>query len=38
MNIDLALWVAGVNGLAAPVILKGIKPRAAPCCCRQIWK
>ena len=32
MNIDLALWVAGVNGPAAPVVLRGIKPRTAQSC------
>jgi hypothetical protein len=29
MNIDLALWLAGVNGPVAPVMLRGIKPRTA---------
>jgi hypothetical protein len=32
MYIDLAAWVAGVNGLTAPVMLRGIKPHTALSC------
>ena len=38
MYIDLAPWVAGVNGPAAPVMLRGIKPRTALSCSRQTRK